>query len=284
MGKEKCRKYFGERVQVENKVFYEIDVESFEGSSSSCETGNYLVCFLFIVEEFVGIPCNESVLMEYFIKHGVSESGVEELDYVLDGFGIQKDFKGIHDKRYNAVLQESSMAKLSIPIRYCPECHKLIRTKNVFCSCKRPFLKCCKSCGITEAFIKSIEYRGTQLTCNLTCNCIDATPNDTLLFHCASWEGLICMYHIAGFCDRMIATMPSTQLLLAEYCKNSKAISSLVDKNMVRLWRHINKENVATIMEEFLPTLSYSSDYIETMYQSDENGEELLFNVKSIII
>lgn len=69
--------------------------------------------------------------MEYFIKHGVSESGVEELDYVLDGFGIQKDFKGIHDKCYNAVIQESSMAKLSIPIRYCPKCHKLIRTKNV---------------------------------------------------------------------------------------------------------------------------------------------------------
>ena len=46
MGKEKCRKYFGERVQVENKVFYEVDVESIEGSSSFCDTGYYLVCYL----------------------------------------------------------------------------------------------------------------------------------------------------------------------------------------------------------------------------------------------
>lgn len=52
---------------------------------------------------------------------------------------------------------------------------------------------------------------------------------------------------------------------------------------MVRLWRHIDKEDVAKIMEELLPTPHFSSDYLESLYQSEDNSEELLFNVKSVI-
>lgn len=43
IGQEKCRESFGERIKINNKTYYEIDVEAYDESSSSCDTGCYLI-------------------------------------------------------------------------------------------------------------------------------------------------------------------------------------------------------------------------------------------------
>lgn len=227
---------------------------------------------------------SESVCVEFFIKNGFGSSTMEELDDVLEGIGKQADLRAIYDNGSQFVLHNSPMMKLAVPIRFCWKCHTMVRTKRVFCSCNNPFIKCCTNCGITERMIKEVIQSGNVKNCTLECNCPDATPDNTLILNCVSWEGLICEYHMSGLCDRMIATLPSAQLLLASYCSKSKAISSLFDNNTIRLWRHIGMNKVAEEMEKLLQTPSCSPDFVGELYEPQNSVEEALFDVNSMIV
>lgn len=227
---------------------------------------------------------SNSVCVEFFIKKGFGSSTMEELDDVLEGIDKPADLKSLFDYCCQFVLRNSAMMKLAVPIRVCWRCRTMVRTKRVFCKCNNPFIKCCSNCGITERMIKEVLQSGNVENCTLECNCPDATPDNTLFLNCISWEGLICEYHMSGLCDRMIATLPSTQLLLASYCSKSKATSSLFDENTIRLWRHIGKNEVAEEMEKLLQTPSCAPGFVRELYEPQNSVEETLFGVNSMIV
>lgn len=74
-------------------------------------------------------------------------------------------------------------------------------------------------------------------------------------------EGLICEFHRHGFCDRMIATMLSTQF---------------------RLWEHVGKPQVSEQMKEYLHTQEEPTDFLEELFHSSDGNEDLLFGIESM--
>lgn len=82
----------------------------------------------------------------------------------------------------------------------------------------------------------------------------------------------------------MMACTPSTQLLLSDFCQRIGCITSVTDGNSARLWKHIGKEEVCSMMEHYLQQQvpNSSSDPLNSLNVSnEENPEELLFHSKS---
>lgn len=218
------------------------------------------------------------------MKKGFSNSDIEELSYIVEAYTKAIDLKTIYDAAYHTVLNDTAIAKLSIPIRYCMECQEVYHTDRIFCEkCGFNFIKRCDFCGITENQISNIQRNGGCIRCDKRCKCPTSTPNDTISLHGASVEGFICSLHEHGFTDSCCSSLSSV-ILLSEYAKEEKGITSAVTMNLAELLKHFGKDKVAEIVEQNLNSqIQTSKDALHDFNIENSNissPEELLYCVE----